>query len=100
MAKSIEQLITDANGRLKAGKTGMVIELRYNKLCLRGQLPPRPGSAKTGSYSQRVPLQYLGNAAGIAKAEADAFLVAGQLIKEKFNWHDWIEIYSPQTATC
>jgi hypothetical protein len=99
MAKSIEQYITEANTRLKAGKTGMVIELRFNKLCLRGQLPPRPGSAKPEPYSQRVPLKYLGNPAGIAQAEADAFLVAGQLIKEKFSWHDWIEVYSPQTAT-
>jgi integrase len=99
MAKSIEQYITEANARLKAGKTGMVIELRFNKLCLRGQLPPRPGSVKVEAYSQRVPLKYLGNPAGIAQAEADAFLVAGQLIKEKFSWHDWIEVYSPQTAT-
>jgi hypothetical protein len=85
MAKSIEQYITEANARLKAGKTGMVIELRFNKLCLRGQLPPRPGSVKVEAYSQRVPLKYLGNPAGIAQAEADAFLVAGQLIKEKFR---------------
>jgi len=99
MAKSIEHLIAEANSRLKASKIGLAVELRFNKLFLRGQLLPRPGSTKLENYSQRIPLKYLGNPAGIAKAEADAFMVASQLMKGTFSWHDWIEVYSSHTAT-
>jgi len=99
VSKTIDQLIAEANLRLKAARTGLIIKLRYtNKLSLRGQLPPRPGSEKLEKYSQRLTLKYLGNAVGIALAEADALNITSQLIKEKFNWADWIEVWTPQTA--
>jgi len=99
VSKTIVQLIAEANLRLKAARTGLIIELRYtSKLSLREQLPPQPGSAKLEKYSQRLPLKYLGNPAGIALAEADALNIASQLIKEKFNWADWIEVWTPETA--
>jgi hypothetical protein len=99
MAKTTEQLIGEANKRLKAGKTGLTIELRANKLSLRGLLPPRPNSSKPEPFTQRVPLGYLGNPAGIQRAESDALQIAGQLIQEKFDWTKFIEIWTPDRAT-
>jgi len=99
MAKSIEQLIDEANIRLRAGKTGLVIELRRNCLSLRGILPPKPGSDRTEPYQQRVPTGYRGNPAGIQLAEADARAVSAKLVRREFNWADHISIFVPETAT-
>jgi hypothetical protein len=84
---------------LKAGRCGLTIEMAQRKLRLRGTLPPKPVSNKTEPHQQRIPLGYFGNPAGIKRAEADAKKIAAQLIQKEFNWQDWVDIYSPDTAT-
>jgi hypothetical protein len=80
MAKPIEQLVIEANQRLKAGRTGLIIELRKNSLCLRGTLPPNPDSDRPEPHQQRIPTGYLANPAGIQRAEAR--IIAGLLVKK------------------
>jgi hypothetical protein len=99
MAKPIEQLVIEANQRLKAGRTGLIIELRKNSLCLRGTLPPKPDSDRADKHQQRIPTGYLGNPAGIQRAEAEARIIAGQLIKEQFEWANHVKIFTPETAS-
>jgi integrase len=99
MAKPIEQLVVEANQRLKAGRTGLVIELRKNSLCLRGTLPPKPDSDRPEAHQQRIPTGYLANPAGIQRAEADARAISAQLIRKEFVWTNHVEIFTTETAT-
>jgi hypothetical protein len=66
---------------------------------LQGILPPRPTSDRTDRHQQRVPTGYLGNPAGIQLAEADARIIAGQLIRSEFKWTDHVTLFTAETVT-
>ncbi len=81
-----DKLVKAANARLKAGKTGIAIEVKGDRLTLRATLPPKPNSAKTKPYQQRIYLSWYANPAGIKHAEAEARQVSSDLALDRFDW--------------
>jgi hypothetical protein len=80
------KLVEAANARLKAGKTGIAIEVKGDRLTLRATLPPKPNSDKTKPYQQRIYLSWYANPAGIKHAEAEARQVSSDLALDRFDW--------------
>lgn len=90
VSKPPEELLKDANARLKAASIGVAIALKRNTLYLRGVLPPKPGSPYTKPTQQWVSLGkvYL-NAAGVRRAEAEALKLGSELTLGSFDWSRW-----------
>jgi hypothetical protein len=85
----IETLLKAANARLKSSNTGIIIFKRGQKLSLRGMLPVKPGSEKTGSSQQTISLGIFCNAAGIKSAEKQAQKLGSLIALKEFDWNNW-----------
>ena len=83
--------IEQANERLKAGRIGLQIQQRGNKLSLQGKFPPKPNSKKQSPHQQRLALDLYANPAGIHRAEAEAKKIAGAIACREFDWNDYIK---------
>lgn len=79
-----------ANQRLKAGKIGVTILQKSNRLYLRGTLPPRPGSSKVKPHQQEIALGIEATIEGIAQAEKEARKVGGLLAVGEFSWTPYL----------
>ena len=90
LALDIEKKIQPINDRLKAGKVGVSVQRRGERLCLRGTLPPRPGSTKDKAFRQEIYLGVYCNPAGFAYAENEAKLVGSLLAKREFSWAPYL----------
>ncbi|MEH1778909.1 MAG: hypothetical protein V7K67_32245 [Nostoc sp.] len=55
------------NERLKAGKIGVKVEARGDRLSLRATLPLKPGSDKTKPYQQYLALGIYANPTGLQR---------------------------------
>lgn len=85
----IEKLLKTANDRLKNSNTGISIFRRGQKLSLRGMLPVKPGSQKTGNSQQIISLGIFCNPAGIKTAEKQAQKLASEIALNEFDWDKW-----------
>ncbi|MDZ4875198.1 MAG: hypothetical protein CLLPBCKN_004594 [Chroococcidiopsis cubana SAG 39.79] len=85
LALDIEERIRQINARLKAGKVGVSVQQRGDRLCLRGTLPPRPNSTKDKPFRQEIYLGVYCNPAGFTYAENEAKLVGSLLAKREFS---------------
>jgi integrase len=83
--------INQANGRLKASKIGVFIQLRGERLYLRATLPPKPNAEKNLAFRQEISLGVYANSAGIAHAENEARLVGALLGKQQFSWEPYLK---------
>jgi integrase len=83
---NIDGRIAQANGRLKAACVGVAIERSGGKLRLRATLPPRPGSAHSAPYQQRLQLGIAASVDGLKVAEAKAREIGAMLTQAKFDW--------------
>lgn len=77
-----------ANKRLKAGKIGLTIYLRGDRLYLRGTLPPKPESGKVRSSQQVISTGLPNNPKGVSEAERRAKLIGAKLISGEFDWDE------------
>ncbi|MDG2990551.1 site-specific integrase [Candidatus Synechococcus calcipolaris G9] len=87
----ISSRINQANGRLKLGKIRLKIEKAGHRLCLRGTLPPKPGSTQTKNHQQRLYLGLPANPNGISEAEKLARKISALLDCKEFDWQDWLK---------
>lgn len=94
----IDARLAQANGRLKAGKIGVAIEVRGDRLLLRATLPPRPGSSKTVPHQQRIAIGYHANPAGLRLAEQEARRIGSLLDAGQFSWDEFIAPTPPDTC--
>lgn len=78
--------LKQANARLRTAKTGLVIQQIGERLSLRGTFPPRPGSARSSPFQQRLYLGIHANPAGLKLAEAEAKRVGVALDAGTFDW--------------
>ncbi|MGF1537214.1 MAG: site-specific integrase [Elainellaceae cyanobacterium] len=62
-------------------------------------MPPSPGSDKTKSYRQRIPLGIYANAAGVSQAEAEARVIGGLLATGRFDWSPYLQ-EAVQSRSC
>ena len=90
-AHPLDPQVDQVNRRLKAAQLGLLIERRGEKLCLRGSLPPRPGSHRLRPYQQRIPLGVPATKTGLKQIEQDAKVIAAQLIQKTFDWRDYLK---------
>ena len=93
----ITRRINAANGRLKAGKIGIKIEARCDRLNLRTTLPPKPDSDKLYPHQQRIALDIRANIAGVPLAEAEARKVRYLLDSKTFSWDLYLK---PEREPC
>ncbi len=100
MASDFDRLLGETNARLKAARIRVVIQRRGDWLSLRATLPPKPFSLKQKPYSQRISLKVTATAEGLAVAEAEAFRLRAELIRERFDWAEWSDDVerAPDTA--
>ncbi|MEH1902485.1 MAG: integrase [Nostoc sp.] len=82
--------IEAVNERLKAGKIGVKVEARGDRLSLRATLPSKPLSNKTKPYQQYLALGIYANPAGLQRAEAEAKIVGGLLARGEFDWSRYL----------
>ena len=94
----IDGKVAQANGRLKAGKVGVAIEIRGDRLCLRATFPPRPGSSATGPHQQRLSLKVHANPAGLKIAEQEARRIGVLLDSGSFDWAEFLGDEAPDTC--
>ncbi|MFK0733708.1 MAG: integrase [Gloeotrichia echinulata GP01] len=88
------------NDRLKAGKVGVRVEARGDRLSLRGTFPPKPGSNKVIWHQQYLSLGIYANPAGLQRAEAEAKIVGGMLARDEFDWSRYLEGDQKPSNTC
>jgi len=86
---AIDRQIAQINQRLKLARLGLQIERRGDRLGLRGTLPPRPQSAASKPYQQRIALKLSANPASLKQAEKQARIISGQLAAETFDWANY-----------
>lgn len=84
-----QELLAQANSRLRNARVGVAIESRGNRLYLRATLPPRPDSIKSRPYQQRIALATRANESGISIAEAEARKVGALLNCQIFSWEPY-----------
>jgi integrase len=80
------------NERLKAGRIGVTVQQRGDRLSLQATLPPKPGSNKREWHQQKISLGIYANPAGFAKAEAEAKLLGGRIASGEFDWGQYLDI--------
>ena len=89
----LENALTLANQRLADSGTSWRVELRGQRLGLRGPLPPRPGSGKDPQgppINQRLSLGLLASEAALEEALAQLHRVREQLRLGTFRWQQWL----------
>lgn len=92
--------LAQVNGRLRAAKVGVGVEVLGDRLRLRATLPPRPGSQKTNPYQQRISLGLPANLDGLRQAEKEARLVGAQLAAREFEWSRWVSGATGDKLVC
>ncbi len=86
---SPDKSLLAANSRLKSGAIGLSIEIKNNRLVLRGILPVKPNSDKPTPYEQKVYLGYPVTLEAIKQAEKDALSIRASIIERRFDWLAW-----------
>jgi integrase len=89
----LENALTLANQRLADSGTSWRVELRGQRLGLRGPLPPRPRSGKDPQgppTNQRLSLGLLASEAALEEALAQLHRVREQLRLGTFRWQQWL----------
>ncbi|MGF1459240.1 MAG: site-specific integrase [Leptolyngbyaceae cyanobacterium] len=99
MTHSLDAPLKTVNARLKAARLGLKIERRGDTLALRGTLPPRPGSDRTHSYQQRIPLKLPATKSGLKQAEQEAKVIAAKLIEKTFDWRRYLSDSGPRLSS-
>jgi len=87
-------LLSEANQRLRAGKIGVVLEMRGKKrnLSVRGMFPPKPGSNRTGVVQTRHSLERsLLTRQDLKDAEQIAKAIGVDLNAGTFDWRKWTD---------
>ena len=91
MAKEIKNpAVEKLNAELRAANTRVSVQQLGDRLWLRGTFPPKPGSNKRESYSQRIALGVYANPAGIKRAKAEALKVSSQIAMGQFSWDGYL----------
>lgn len=97
MAIDLEARLNHANSLLKAGKIGVKIQARGDRLYLVATLPPKPDSAKPYPHQQRIATGYRFNQIGLDRAVKDARILSARLIEGTFTWDDYFEVKKVET---
>lgn len=82
------------NARLKAGKIGVTVRQRGDRLSLRATLPPKPNSGNVEWYRQDISLKIYANTWGFQRAEAEAKLLGGRIATGEFDWSLYIDSHA------
>ncbi len=90
--------LEEVNGRLKAGKIGVAVCQRGDRLSLRATFPPKPGSGKLIWSQQYLSLGVYANPAGLQRSEAEAKKIGGLLARGEFNWSEYLELEGEQKS--
>lgn len=78
-----------ANGRLKAARIRVRLQVLNQKLYARGTFPPAPGSTKDRPHQQRIALGLPANPRGLSLAEEQAKGMGVALEAGRFDWEPY-----------
>ncbi len=87
---NFDDLLAEANQRLKAQKARITIDCRGEILSLRGTFPPRTGQGKP--TQGRIPLNLSATPKNLALAESKAIQIRSLLDAGTFDWDNYITI--------
>lgn len=82
--------LDEINRRLKLAKIGVTLEIRGERIYLRGTFPPKPG--KSHYSQQRISLGVYANKEGLDFAESEAKVIGGLLSQKRFNWDSFLTL--------
>lgn len=74
------------NSRFRQQGINLSLELRSNRLMIRGTLPPRPGSPQKEPYRQRLDTGFMPTRLGVQEAEKRLRAVQASLDNKTFSW--------------
>ena len=94
---TVEQRLKQANGQLKAGKFGVSLQVRGDRLYIVGTFPAKPLSQKDYPHQQRIATGYRLSHAGIDQAVAEAKRYSLLLTEGRFDWAIVTGEMSPQS---
>lgn len=86
----IKRRLEEINRRLKVARIGVALEIRGERIYLRGTFPPKPG--KSGYSQQRISLGVYANSEGLNFAESEAKIIGGLLAQNKFDWSGFLAV--------
>jgi len=90
--EKIDDAIAKLNRDLKIIRCRLRVERRHDRLVLRGTLPPKPTSAQTKPYSQRLSVGPIyATPAGLRAAKKKALQVSELLDEGRFSWDKWLD---------
>lgn len=92
---SLQSLLDQANRELARADIPWRIELRGQRLGLRGPLPPRIGDPAGPLATQRLSLGLLASEAALTEALTQLHRVRDQLQQGTFRWQEWQRQRSP-----
>ena len=88
IAPDFDEHVRRQNALLAAGGLSLRLEVRGQRLGLRGPLPCRRGSG--GHPVQRISLGLPASEAGLVQAQQQLRKLVQQLQQQRFRWSDWI----------
>jgi len=91
MPDTVDEYLQKSNERLKAGRVGVAIERKRDRLYLRATLPPKPNSSQTKPHQQRIGLGLYANLTGIKQSEAEAKKLGALLACREFVWEPYLK---------
>lgn len=83
--------IDDAIAKVNAGLDLVAVRRRGNRLYVRGTFPAKPGKQRPAQAE--IATGKTANPAGLVQARAIALEIESQLIREKFDWGNWLDQY-------
>jgi len=86
-----QEYLTHVNHNFKLAGIGLQIEVRGEKLYVRGNFPPKPDGKRLQSHQQRLNLRESADLVGLKRAEWQAKLICAQLIQDTFQWQHYTE---------
>lgn len=92
--------LSQANGRLKDSKVGVVIQQIGDRLYLRATLPPKPGSDRTEEFQQRISLGLRANPNDLSLAEKEARKVGALIACREFSWEPYLGKQLGKSESC
>lgn len=94
MTFDISTELLKRNTRFRQQGIPLSLELRSNRLMIRGTLPPKPGSPQKEPYRQRMDTGFMPTRLGIQEAEKRLRAVQSSLQDETFSWEKFAVVNS------
>lgn len=95
----MQDLLENANAKLKLDKARCAIVQRGEKLCLRGTFPAKPSASRQDWHRQLIFLGVNATPVGIKYAESEARKISDALDRGDFDWSNYLKDQEQEKLT-